>query len=108
MTKSEGRSGKGVEDGRVDLGVVLVVVSIGDGEDVDLSHVVGAKDDGEPLVVGDMLVLSNDNLPGLLIQSLVIPVRVEVVELLGNSVVFSHPNSVENCQSRLFVHTIVT
>ena len=84
MTESEGSCGEGVEDGGVDLGVVLVVVAVADWEDVQLRHVVGAEDDGQPLVVGDVLVLRDHNLPRLLVQSLIVPVRVEIVEFLTN------------------------
>ena len=55
MTESEGRRREGVQNGGVDLAVVLVVVAVGDGEDVELCHVVRAEDQGQPLVVGDVL-----------------------------------------------------
>ena len=84
VTESEGSCGEWVEDGGVDLGVVLVVVTVADREDVQLRHVVGAEDDGQPLVVGDVLVLCDHNLPRLLVQSLIVPVRVEIVEFLTN------------------------
>ena len=123
MSESEGSSSEGVEYGGVDLAVVLVVVAVAHGEDVELGHVVGAQHQGQPLVVGDVLagesqlsalftmrgealshlILSDNNLPGLLVESLVVPVRVEVAELLGQSVVFPHPHSVEHSQTRLFV-----
>ena len=49
------------------------------------------------------LDLCYDYPPGLLVKSLVVPVRVEVGELLGQSVVFPHPDSVEHSQTRLLV-----
>ena len=55
VTESEGRRREGVQNGGVDLAVVLVVVAVGDGEDVELCHVVRAEDQGQPLVVGDVL-----------------------------------------------------
>ena len=54
------------------------------------------------------LILSDNNLPGLLVESLVVPVRVEVAELLGQSVVFPHPDSVEHGQTRLLVTATVS
>ena len=54
------------------------------------------------------LHLSYDDLPGLLVESLVVPVCVEVGELLGQSVVFPHPDSVEHSQTRLFVGARIT
>ena len=58
MPKSEGGGSEGVENSGVDLGVVLVIVAVGDGEDVQLCHVVGAEDQGQPLVVSDVLRVS--------------------------------------------------
>ena len=55
VTKSESSSSKRVQNAGVDVGVVLVVVTIADREDVQLSHVVGPKNNGEPLIVGHML-----------------------------------------------------
>ena len=120
MAESEGGGSEGVENGGVDLGVVLVVVAVGDGEDVQLRHVVGAEDQGQPLVVSDVLrvsvsiyktrrnhnnylILGYDDLPGLLVQPLVVPVGVEVGELLGESVVFPDPDRVVDSEAGLLV-----
>ena len=46
VTKSESSSSKRVQNAGVDVGVVLVVVTIADREDVQLSHVVGPKNNG--------------------------------------------------------------
>ena len=53
------------------------------------------------------LVLSDDNPPGLLVQPLVLPVRVEVGQLGRQSVVFSQPDSVEHSQTGMLVNTRV-
>ena len=103
MAKSEGSSGEAVEDGGVDLGVVLRIVSIGQRQDVQFLHEICPKNNRQPLVVGDVLQLCNKNPPGLLVELLIVPVRVEVAELLGQSVVFPHPDSVEHSQTRLLV-----
>ena len=55
VAESEGCAGEGVEDGGVDGGVVLVVVSVGEGEDLQLGHVVRAQHQRQPLVVRDVL-----------------------------------------------------
>ena len=55
MAKSESSRGEAVEDGRIDLWVVSCIVSLGQRQDVQLLHEVSAKDDGQPLVVGDVL-----------------------------------------------------
>ena len=95
MSKSEGSSSEGVQYGRVDLAVILVVVTVADGQNVQLRHVVRAQHQGQPLVVRDVLpgdsqysdhnnealshlVLGHHNLPGLLVKSLIVPVSVEV------------------------------
>ena len=46
--------------------------------------------------------------PGLLVESLVVPVRVEVGELGGQSVVFPHPDGVVYSQARLLVTPAVS
>ena len=123
MSESEGSRSEGVQYGGVDLAVVFVAVAVAHWEDVELGHVVRAQHQGQPLVVGDVLsgesqlsvlfaikaeplshlILSDDNLPGLLVKSLIVPVRVEVAELLGQPGVFPHPDSVEHSQTRLLV-----
>ena len=125
MSESEGGRSEGVENARVDLGVILIVVPVRDGQDVQLRHVVGAEDQGQPLVVSDVLrvsvsiyktrrnhnnylILGYDDLPGLLVQPLVVPVGVEVGELLGESVVFPDPDRVEDSKTRLFVSSRVS
>ena len=55
MAKSEGGCGEAVDDGGVDGVPVGVGVAVGEGEDVQLVHVVRAEDDGQPLVICDVL-----------------------------------------------------
>ena len=83
MTKSESSGGKAVEDRRIDLWVVSCIVSLGQRQDVQLLHEISAKDDGQPLVVGDVLHLRDEDPSRLLVQPLVVPVRVEVVQFFG-------------------------
>ena len=54
------------------------------------------------------LYLSYDYPPGLLVKSLIVPVRVEVDQLGGQSVVFPHPDSVEHSQTWLLVTPTVS
>ena len=75
MTESEGGGCEAVQDGGVHLEhdhnihsvmtmmndhlwVVIVVVSVGDWEDVQLRHVVTPQHQGQPLVVGHVLEIS--------------------------------------------------
>ena len=61
-----------------------------------------------PTILTTNLHLSNDNLPCFLIESLIIPVWIEVRQFLGQSVMFSHPNCVVDSQSWLFIAAAVT
>ena len=66
VSESEGGTGEGVCDGRVDAGVVPVVVAVGvEGELEDVEDA-RAQDDGQPLVVGDVLEHGAHYLPPLL------------------------------------------
>ena len=56
VSESEGSRGEAVDDGGVDLGVVLVVVTVGHGQNVQLRHVLRPKHNRQPLVVCDVLV----------------------------------------------------
>ena len=103
---------------------VPVTVAHSDWQDVQLGHESLAQDDGEPLIVSYVLrsigkvtrrheaithlYLGYDDPPGLLVQPLVVPVGVEVGELLGESVVFPDPDRVEDSKTRLFVSSRVS
>ena len=66
MAESERGGGEGVGDGWVDTGVVPFVMAVGvEGELEDVEDA-WAQDDGEPLVVGDVLEHGAHYLPSLL------------------------------------------
>ena len=54
------------------------------------------------------LNLRDDDPPGLLVEPLVVPVRVEVGEVAGEPVVLPHPHRVVHSQPRLLVNTVIT
>ena len=54
------------------------------------------------------LHFSNEDLPCFLIQPLVVPVWVEILQLLGHPVVLPHPHGVVHCQARLFIGSGIT
>ena len=56
VSESEGSRGEAVHDRGVDLGIVLVVVTVGHGQNVQLRHVLRPKHNRQPLVVCDVLV----------------------------------------------------
>ena len=51
VAKSEGSWGKHIGDGWVDCRIIFVVVSIGHGEDIQLSHVVCTENYWQPFIV---------------------------------------------------------
>ncbi len=59
MAKAHACRGKFIVDPRVDGGVVVPAVAGGEGEEVEGGHVLLPEDDGQPLVVQDVLVLRN-------------------------------------------------
>ena len=70
MSESEGGGGEGVGHGGVDAGVVAVVVTVWVERELENGEDARAQDDGQPLVVRDVLVHGADNLPALLKQPL--------------------------------------
>ena len=61
MPKSEGSCSKDVGQGGVDGGVVLVVVPVGDREDVQLGHVLSSQNNWQPLIVRCVLQIIGCN-----------------------------------------------
>ena len=70
VSESEGGGGEGVGHGGVDAGVVAVVVAVGVERELEDGEDARAQDDGQPLVVGDVLVHGAHNLTALLKQPL--------------------------------------
>ena len=68
-----------------------------------LIHDVLAKDEGQELVVGDMLGHGRHDVSRLLEYHLVVPVMVDVPKLRGNPVVFSDHEEVDDGQHGLLV-----
>ncbi len=66
MTEAHARRGKFIVDPRVDRGIVVPAVAGGEGEEVESGHVLLPEDDGQPLVVQDVLVLRNGQSTSLL------------------------------------------
>ena len=103
MAEPERRGGKRVEDGRVDVGVVLG----GFGHDEVVSpHEVDAQDAGQELAVDDVLHDGGDQPAGLLIEDFVVvfvPLRQVSLQQFGDSVVFPHEDHVHHGQERVLV-----
>lgn len=101
----EPESGRGVfvQDGRVDVLVVIVHESLGVVKDLVLERVLQADEDREPFVVGDVLVLADVDLPGFLEDRFVVPVGVELGEGVGESVVLSEEDDLEDGQLAVLI-----
>lgn len=59
-----------------------------------LLHDVLAEQDRQELVVRDMLDLSDDDPPRLLVQGLVVPVRIQLQQRLGDSIMLARHQGV--------------
>ena len=119
IVKPEGCSSELIVYPGVCVLAVPAGVSSGEGREVEPLHVVGSQDHWQPLLVDDVLPLRYEESPRLLQtelrhemreretphleHSLWVPVTVERVELLGQPVVFPHPDSVEHSQPGLLV-----
>lgn len=103
MTEAEGSRGELVQDGRVDVLVVILAESILEREHAELLHLVTPDDDRQPFVVSNVLHLSDQDAPRLLVNALVVPIRIQIGQLFGKSVVLAQEDGVSNGQVRLFI-----
>ena len=101
MPEPEGRGGEGVGGCGVERGVVLVSPE-------DLRHGVVPEYEREVLSVGDVLQLRHQDIPSRLEELLVLPVRVDVGQLGGESVVLPLPDDVVEDKPRLLVESLVS
>ena len=76
-------------------------------ETVELHDVV-SKHGGQPLVIHDVLPHGPDDTPGLLIQPLPAPVRVEAVQLGLHTVMFPGKGGVKRHEAHVLVNTPIT
>ena len=73
-----------------------------------LVHHLLAQHHGQELVVGDVLHQGRHDVPGLLEDRLVVPVRVDLAELRRDPVVLPHEESVDHGQHSLLVDSGVS
>ena len=66
-----------------------------------------AQDGGQELVVGDVLDLRPHHLPGLLVQGLLVPVGVDGLQKRGEPVVLPHQDCVDAGQARVVIDPLV-
>ena len=96
-----------VEGGGGQLVVVVHVVPVALGLELEGLGEDLAQYGGDELVVGDVLDLSPHHLPGLLVQGLLVPVGVDGLQERGQPVVLPHHHRVEAGQTRVVVHPLV-
>ena len=92
---------KRIRDGGIDKRVVATVLR-------HLGVYVVSKYGGEEFIVGDLLHLCGHDLPGLLVEPLVVPAGVNSGQIPCDAVVFPQPQRVHDCQSRLLVGALIS
>lgn len=70
-------------------------------------HRVGSENDGQVLVVDGELPEGDDDSTRLLVQSLAVPVRVQLVEAVFDVVVLTHPDHVLRRYTSELIHSTV-
>ena len=96
-----------VKGGGGQLVVVVHVVAVTLGLELESLGEDLPQDGGEELVIGDVLDLGPHHLPRLLVERLLVPVRVDGLQERGESVVLPHQHGVEGGQPRVVVHPLV-
>ena len=71
-------------------------------------HRLATEYHGQVLVVDGVLPQSRYQPPRLLEESLALPVRIDLMENLFDTIVFTHPDDMLSGDSGEFVHTTVT
>lgn len=108
MEVSESGVSVRVYDTRVDVIFVVVGESFALVQQTVLQHVVCSQDDRKPLVVVDVLELGDQYSPCFLVQSFVVPVRVDVRQDGSDTVVLSEEDDLQNGQLWVLVGSSVT
>ena len=108
MAEAESGRGEFVQDGRIQSRIVVWAESWIERIEAEFLHFVSADDDGQPFVIGDVLHLSSYNSLGLLIETLVVPMRIEVLKFLRDSVVLSQKDGMRHGHVGIFGISIIT
>lgn len=84
-----------VADRRLVIGIVATAVTIPHGK-TDGTSVSSTQQDGQPLLVRDVLNLCDHDAPGFLVQYLVRPVWIQFGKFVGDAIVLAVPNRVNH------------
>lgn len=108
VTEAEGGPGELVEDPRVAVGIVAVVIAFG--EEVQPVQVdrIPAEQTGQVLVVHDVVPDGVHDAPRVLEDPLVVPLAVELLKLAGDPVVLAQENGVDDAERRVLRHPRVS
>lgn len=99
-----------IENGWIDTTIVIIYVTsrLNLIDQTILDHIRYAQKYRQPFVVRDLLSLCNIDSSCFLICQFVIPVRVDLLEYISDSIVFTHQNDLQNGQSRILICSHIT
>ena len=92
MTETVGNGGKFVQNGRIDVFVVIAAETIWQWENANFLHHFPTDKHRQKFIVDNVNVLSNHNATCLLIDALVVPVRIQSGQSLRNEIVLQEKN----------------
>lgn len=109
MEISESGSCVRVKHRRIDIGIVIINEASLCGliDQSILQHVLASQEDRQPLVVADVLVLRNVDFARLLEDHLVVPLRINLLKIVGDSVVLAEQNNLQDGESWILIDTRV-
>ena len=103
VPESEGRGGELIGNSWVERVQISLGISNAQGPHSKLGHIGWAQNDGQPLLVDDVLVLCYNNPSRLLKHPLIVPAGVIGRQKSGDSVVLAHPYCVHYYQVELLI-----
>lgn len=104
MTKPESCRGESIDDSWIYGRIIAVPIAVFLGQQAELLHHFFTQNDRQELVVRDVLDDGDVDATRLLEQSFVVPVRVDLRELGGQSVVLARHQRVHAREYKLLVH----
>ncbi len=108
VSEAEGSSSKGLGNSGIDAGVIDVSITILVEDKLMAVHNLLAKNHGEELIVGDVLHYGGHDVAGLMEDSLIIPVGVDLSQLTADPVVLTDKEGVDKGQDSLFIDTSIS
>lgn len=94
-----------IQNGWIEIGVVILTGTLLQWQQTELLHFHSTNNDGQPLVVRDVLHLSGQNSSGLLIETLITPSGIQTGQFSRQSVVFTQENGMGHGQIWVLIHS---